>query len=259
MLIPVLALFLASALSQQEAADGWILLWEDATGPVRTPAIWENYRLRGDFQGDGILRPRPGIAVDLKASPKGEWRTLDVSVRGSNLVVRVDGKRIEAPRKFAYGAGSISIDGSLKLRNVRVRPLDLACLFNGKDLQGWRGASGAWAAADGAMAGQGTLHTVQAWDHFLLQYDIRGPAAVRVRSYPDVPDSGYLLPAADAGSWVTVTVAVRGARAWVWHNGVPEKDLTGLPERRGAIRFSSSATVEVKNVCITSLNTLGKE
>jgi hypothetical protein len=129
-----------------------------------------------------------GVRKAKKSELKRGWHTLDVTARGSGLTVRVDGKVTVQARDFRSHAGSIGLrytQGSpARFRNIRLRPLDLACLFDGQSLKGWRVVErtpkppqpAEWSVKDGAIhveKGPGQLETEQAWDDFILQIDVK--------------------------------------------------------------------------------------
>jgi hypothetical protein len=245
-----LALFLLAAtvsaaekdwpLSREEAAAGWIRLfdgsttfgwepsgpaWEAAGGVLRPPAAggmlashtpFGDFRLTLEFNAGrkadaGLLLraagvgANPGDAIELvlageeppgslrgraraKSSiGRGDWRKLDLTVRGSRYLVRLDGKPVLDQKIFTAATGFLILragpGGGLELRELRLRPLDMACLLNGKDLAGWKQIDAPraqtrpeWSVRDGVLhveKGPGELKSERAWDDFILQMEIR--------------------------------------------------------------------------------------
>lgn len=166
----------------------------------------------------GIQRPRrsPSLAP-------GRWQTLAVRARGSSFQISIDGREVLAARAFRSAAGFIGLQppssGTIRFRQIRLRPLDAMSIFNGRDLTGWRGVDpeppapqlAEWSVRDGVLhveKGPGQLETEQAWDNFLLQFDFRvntidprrHPAsAVFLRGDQDVWFSGYAMSIRNQG------------------------------------------------------------
>lgn len=285
-------------LAPEKIADGWIKLfdgtslfgWTQPAGApwtVRDAAIaaapggwllshqpFTDFRLRLQFRtgADGAarvaLRAQPadpaasGFVIDpAAAKPKaGEWHFYDISARGSEYIVLLDGRLLLRARRFAPQAGYIALaGGAVEYRAVHLRPLDLACMFNGRNLDGWRPVQdtpappqpAAWSVRDGLLHGEhgpGQLEANYTFDDFFFQGDIRlnatGPAyhptsALFFRGDRDVLWSGYQVdlgngatgtlhglqparpsPARD-NQWFTLTVTASGRRISVWVDGEP--------------------------------------
>lgn len=165
--------------------------------PVRPAAVI--VRASGDpaAKDAGMLVPLSGG----KLPGAGQWHAMNVSVRGSQLVVRIDGKVVQSSRDFRFREGSIALSGTgAEFRSIHLRPLDLACLFNGKDLTGWREVAATpaakepavWTVQDGAIhveKGPGQLETVTAHGNFVLQADVRTNSKDEARH----PNSGIFF------------------------------------------------------------------
>lgn len=71
----------------------------------------------------------------------GEWHSFDVTASGGKLYVYCDGNLVlEFEDPMPLGRGHIGLqskEGPVAFRNIRLRPLGLKPLFNGKDLKGW--------------------------------------------------------------------------------------------------------------------------
>lgn len=144
----------------------------------------------GDLAADGYYT---GSLVGSSRAARSrlipnEWQTLGLSVRGSTIVVSVNGKEVASARSFTAPAGYLGFEspagGAMKLRNVYLRPAGLALLFNGQDLTGWRSVEppggtktpAEWSVRDKVLhveKGPGQLETEGSWDDFVLQLDIR--------------------------------------------------------------------------------------
>lgn len=71
-----------------------------------------------------------------------QWRAFDISVVGPDVTVSLDGKEIlKYTDENPLIRGPIGLqhnEGQVSFRNIRIRPLGLESLFNGKDLAGWK-------------------------------------------------------------------------------------------------------------------------
>ena len=167
-----------NSLTPQEAADGWVLLFDGQTlfgwtkdGPtewrvvdgsivaeggetgwLRTNAVFGDYLLRCEFRSggaSGIFLPAgkdPGYQLPArtagKNAPAERWQSYEVDVRGGQFVVKLNGQRLAGGKELAGRTGSIGLlhesDNKVEYRNVKVKPLGLKPLFNEKTLSGWR-------------------------------------------------------------------------------------------------------------------------
>jgi hypothetical protein len=70
-----------------------------------------------------------------------EWHSFDVVAEGGRIKVALDGQPVldysDAKPVRSGHIGLQSREGSVAFRNVRLRPLGLKPLFNGRDLDGW--------------------------------------------------------------------------------------------------------------------------
>lgn len=71
----------------------------------------------------------------------GDWHSFDVTAHGGTLAVHLAGKLVakytdSSPLRRGR-IGLQSKEGPVAFRNIRLRPLGLKSLFNGKDLAGW--------------------------------------------------------------------------------------------------------------------------
>ncbi|MGJ5816863.1 3-keto-disaccharide hydrolase [Paludibaculum fermentans] len=214
----------AVELTPQQVADGWINLfdgsslfgwnassgtnWTVRDGAIAAPASgwllthqpFTDFRLRLQFRTTGAasavlaLRARPdgdptqsGFLVDpakLNAKP-GDWHAYDILARGSDYIVLLDGRQLLRTRRFSPQAGALALSaGAIEYRAIQLRPLDMACMFNGTNLDGWRRVERSpappqpaeWTVRDGAIhveKGPGQLESQYAFDDFIFQADIR--------------------------------------------------------------------------------------
>lgn len=71
-----------------------------------------------------------------------DWRTFHVVAEGGRFEVQLDGRTIleyEDPQPIGRGYIGLQFnEGAVAFRNVKLRPLGMKPLFNGKDLTGWK-------------------------------------------------------------------------------------------------------------------------
>ncbi len=77
-----------------------------------------------------------------KAGERDRWRRFHVSARGGNITVKLDGKQIvDYTDAQALSSGHIGLQlnsGAVAFRNIKLKPLGLRPVFNGRDLTGWK-------------------------------------------------------------------------------------------------------------------------
>jgi len=71
-----------------------------------------------------------------------EWRTFTVKAEGGHFTVTIDGEQVldyEDPRPLGRGYIGLQFNqGKVEFRNVKLKPLSLEPIFNGRDLTGWK-------------------------------------------------------------------------------------------------------------------------
>jgi len=192
-----------NALTPEELAEGWILLfdgqtlfgwqpagkadWKASDGVISasqgercllvTTSQFANFALKADFRADAeansgvFLRTPPSptpaevettcyelniappvhpfptgsLAGRKRAEgvvPKSGWRTFEVTLEGARAQVRLDGREVleyTDPRPAARGHVGLQFNqGKIEFRNVKLKPLGMKGLLNGKDLAGWK-------------------------------------------------------------------------------------------------------------------------
>ena len=128
------------------------------------------------------------IAGKRVAAAPGEWHTYEVQAAGDHWIVKLDGKRVLDGRDPKSKSGYIGLqynkDKKIEFRNIKLKPLGLEPIFNGKSLAGWKVVEPAkkpaqpavWTAEKGAIHvvhGGGQLETKRTWADFILQLDVR--------------------------------------------------------------------------------------
>jgi hypothetical protein len=179
------------------------------TSPFRHFELVGEYKVKGEVQppwaGLGIdlvhTEPSVGNHFPVTLPETAEWRPFTVRLAPDAQSATVGGKVVhqwKAPtgadkgrfvpvkllssriRFFAPERGDVR----LELRNLKLRPLALAPLFNGKDLSGWkvfqgepkRKASKFEVTKEGELSvknGPGDLQTEKQFDNFVLQIDCK--------------------------------------------------------------------------------------
>ncbi len=116
--------------------------------------------LDNPFPTGSLVGRRKATPRALALATPGEWHTLFAEFDGRGWEVAVDGHYVVkylAPPSLARGhIGLQAKEGEVAFRNIRLRPLGLEPLLNGKDLSGWTTAG-----ADGSkfeVTGDGELH-----------------------------------------------------------------------------------------------------
>jgi hypothetical protein len=114
----------------------------------------------------------------------GRWNTYHLTARGPELVVRLNGTTVLETRDTKHARGVIGLQqyngqGTVKFRNLRLKPLGLQSIFNGKDLTGWREIPGRKSVysvtSEGYLNvknGNGDLQTEASYGDFVFQLDI---------------------------------------------------------------------------------------
>ncbi len=157
-------------------ADGVITASEGQPGLLHTTSQFTDYQLKVDFRSapggnSGVFlrtSPKPadvtrdGYELNIADTadsefPSGsfvnrqrctgdhdsaDWQTFDVTATGGRFVVKLDGKTVlDYTDPKPLGRGYIGLQfrtGKIEFRNVKLRPLQLKSIFNGKDLAGWK-------------------------------------------------------------------------------------------------------------------------
>jgi hypothetical protein len=112
-----------------------------------------------------------------------EWRTFTVRAEGGHFTVAIDGQRVlDYVDPKPLGRGFIGLQynsGSVEFRNVKLKPLGLESIFNGRDLAGWSvfpGKASVFSVTpEGALNvknGNGQLEFQQPFGDFVLQLEI---------------------------------------------------------------------------------------
>jgi hypothetical protein len=209
----------ATSKANWKVADGVISVSEGEPGFLHTTSQFGDFVLKADFKSaagtnSGIFlhtSPQPkdptkdcyelniadqgttpfptGSFVGRKksdvASDSREWQTFEVTARGGEFLVKLDSKTVlEYSDARPLGRGYISLQlnkGEVQFRNIKLKPLSLESIFNGKDLSGWKVLTGAKNKSEFSATpkgelnvrnGPGALESEGQWADFVLQLEV---------------------------------------------------------------------------------------
>lgn len=171
-----------------------------------------------DFPTGSILNSgRTQKAVKINPD---KWQTYEVFHLGKRCLVKLDGRKVLDIEDEKSLRGHLGLQFNPKkpvaFRNVKVRPLGLRPIFNGKNLNGWQAVQppkapnepAKWSVKKGALhveKGPGQLETTSIYDDFVLQMDIRTNT-----SDPNFhPNSGVFLRGVLKGYWTGYEIQIR--------------------------------------------------
>jgi hypothetical protein len=115
--------------------------------------------------------------------PNGQWQSYEVTCQGGRATVKLDGKLVLNyidPQALARGHIGLQLNsGPVEFRNIKLKPLGLTSLFNGKDLTGWKvfpGEKSVFSVTpEGALNvknGRGQIESEAQFADFVLQLEI---------------------------------------------------------------------------------------
>jgi hypothetical protein len=164
----------AASQADWKVADGAISVSEGEKGLLCTTSEFGDYVLKVDFRAEkstnsGIFlrtAAQPtnpaedcyelNIAPDDNPFPtgsfvarkktegghtSGEWQSYEVQAEGDHFTIKLDGKLVldyVDPKPLPRGLIGLQLNsGPVSFRNIKLKPLGLKPIFNGKDLTGW--------------------------------------------------------------------------------------------------------------------------
>jgi len=205
--------------AQWEVADGTVRYKAGSGGGhLSTTTEFANYQLHAEFLADdkvnsGVFLRCPATGEITSANayevnifdphekwptgsinevaktseiPKtpGHWNTYDLTAEGDHLVVKLNSQTTVDVRDGKRTCGTIALqnltgDGAVRFRNLKLRPLGLKSLFNGKDLAGWTvipGRKSVYSVTPegwlNVKNGNGDLQSEGEYGDFVFQLDI---------------------------------------------------------------------------------------
>jgi hypothetical protein len=114
----------------------------------------------------------------------GQWNEFQIKADRARLVVKLNGEEVlnvsdERHARGLIGLQTLTGNGVVKFRDVKLRPLGLKPLFNGRDLEGWRvipGHASVYSVTPegwlNVRNGNGDLQSEAQFGDFILQLDI---------------------------------------------------------------------------------------
>jgi Domain of Unknown Function (DUF1080) len=148
--------------------------------PKSTEAALTHYLRKGD---------RAEICSSLESGRSDRWGQLTVRQARDAYFFndQPDGKRFDGKRsdkdyhlsQFSFSNTSEAVDAKFLLRSIKLRPLELKQLFNGKDLTGWHvfpGKKSTFTVEDSAIVcknGPGDLQSDGTYRDFVLQLECK--------------------------------------------------------------------------------------
>ncbi len=153
----------------------------------------------------GSLVQRQAVTEDLH---RDDWQSYDIRVEQGHLLIRLDDKLVldyTDPEPIRRGHIGLQLNkGKVAFRNIRLKPLGMRSLFNGKNLEGWTeypDMASKFTVDEAAgtldvVNGRGQLETQQSYGDFMLQLQFKTNAAalnsgVFFRCIPGEQMNGY--------------------------------------------------------------------
>jgi hypothetical protein len=137
----------------------------------------------------------------------GKWSRVDVRAEGERVVVKFNGKTTLDTKDTKLARGVFALQhfgkGTVRFRNIKLRPLGLKSLFNGKDLTGWTvfpGRASVYSVTPegwlNVKNGNGDIQSTAQFGDFTLQLEIISNgqylnSGVFFRANPDKFWEGY--------------------------------------------------------------------
>ncbi len=147
------------------------------------------------------------------------WHAYEVELSGDHFVVKLDGKKILDAHDSKSRIGHLGLQANkdkIEFRNIKVKPLGLKSVFDGKSLDGWRignspkpvKAPPEWSVKDGALhveKGPGQIETESVYGDFVLQLDIK----TNPQNPNQHPNSGVFFRGEPKGYWTGYESQIR--------------------------------------------------
>jgi len=159
-----------------KVADGAITVSAGEPGLLATTSEFSDYVLRLEFRAprgtnSGVFLRTPAVPTnpakdcyelniaDPPTSPfytgsfvgrqkaseylhSDDWQAFEVTAQGGHFLVKVDGQQVldyTDPQPLPRGRIGLQLNkGQVAFRNIKLKPLGLEPIFNGRDLSGWK-------------------------------------------------------------------------------------------------------------------------
>ncbi|HET6880068.1 MAG TPA: DUF1080 domain-containing protein [Pirellulales bacterium] len=258
--------------------DGAIAVSQGDQGLLTTTSEFADYQLKLHFRADkstnsGIFLRTPAkptdpasdcyelnVAADDNPFPTGgfvkrqksegghttgQWQLYDITAEGGHFTVKLDGRLVldyTDPSPVRRGFIGLQLNqGPVAFRNIKLRPLGLKDVFNGRDLSGWKEYPGTKNKSEFSVTptgdlnvknGPGQLETESRYGDFVLQLE----AFVNGRNL----NSGIFFRSIPGDWWMGYESQI--------HNGYSDDDRTRpLDFGTGAIYRRQKARKVVSN------------
>lgn len=175
-----------NTLTPKEISDGWVLLfdgetmwgWKVPEGPVTWSVVDGTIQANGNGESQSISTTSWGdfeLKFEVKPELNGKWQSISIP-RASTSTTVSSSFRVAAgePVKLIH-----TRPGTFQYRNIKLRPLGLKSIFNGKDLTGWNvipdHKSVFTVTPEGWLNvknGNGDIQTDKSWGDLVLQLDV---------------------------------------------------------------------------------------
>jgi hypothetical protein len=134
--------------------------------------------------GSFVARSKWPAQEGTPALDDGQWHTFDIRAEGPRITVDLDGERVQDyvdDSPIARGKIGLQLNqGAVAFHNIRLRPLGLESIFNGRDLAGWntdRAEASRFEVSDEGelrvLDGRGQLESDGRYGDFILQLECR--------------------------------------------------------------------------------------
>ena len=158
-------------------------------------------------------------AKKFKTTPN-QWHSYEVRAEGGMFLVKLDGKTLLKGKDVTHAVGHIGLqynkDKKIEFRNLKLKPLGLRPIFNGKDLSGWQKVNSPdlsrgtpeWTVHQQMIhveRGPGQLETTNTYQDFILQLDVR----THPRDGNHHPNSGVFFRGDKNGYWTGYESQIR--------------------------------------------------
>lgn len=224
-----------------KVVDGAITVSSGEPGLLATTSEFADYELKLEFRAprgtnSGVFLRTPEIPTDpaqdcyelniadpdtspfytgsfvgrQKASEylhREDWQSFEVTAQGGHFVVKVDGQQVldyTDARPLARGRIGLQLNkGAVAFRNIKLKPLGLKSIFNGRDLTGWTvfpGKKSVFSVTPegylNVKNGSGQLESTAQYGDFVLQLEIISNgkflnSGIFFRCIPGQPTQGY--------------------------------------------------------------------
>ncbi|MFN8005924.1 MAG: DUF1080 domain-containing protein [Terriglobia bacterium] len=116
-----------------------------------------------------------------------QWHHYEIQVMGDHFLIKLDGHTLLNVHDKSHAVGRIGLQYNkgkkIEFQNIKLKPLGLRSIFNGKNLKGWQSVDSpqkktvpTWSVRNKAIhveGGPGQLETTEFFGDFIFQIDVR--------------------------------------------------------------------------------------